>query len=373
MNLNPTRVLAKPLSIKSAIALVLLALYAAAAVVFFIYWVNPSLNGLTDQKIAADSDKYLYMAEVLHKGLNDPLVYAALASFPNTLWMPVLIAYLVNSTVWTAGLDVIIFGLSLLLFARAASINLPSFALLLLVNLTTTISLLSVNKEIVDLFVAALFCYFLATNRKRYLWLALLIAFLNRYEVLLALLSFLALKSKLNPWRTRRGLTLFLFVGALSVILPLLASKTLAYKFAEAQGASLIVGLDKLEMNYFFILAVVPKILQNLFGEFFSPTAMANYSFQDLANSYVLLSNNIATALVFLMLWMKGRLRFRTIESDWIYLAAVVSLIMAISLVIQPRYFYFVYVLLCFEAAQKRVGEVPPAFLRNIHPRATYA
>jgi hypothetical protein len=373
MNLNPLQILSARVPIKSAILALLLALYAAFAIVFFIYWMNPSLNGLTDQRIAADSSTYIYMAEVLRKGLVDPAVYSALARFPNTLWMPVFIAYFLKSTIWIAVLDVMIFVLSLLLFKRAARISLLFFIALLLMNLTTTVSLLSVNKEIIDLLVAALFCYRLSSNRKRYGYLALLLAFLNRWEISLALLTFLFLKSKLNPWRTRRWRTLILFVCFLTVVLPLLASKTLALKFEEAQGAVLIAFFDKLEMNYLFVVAVLPKIAQNLFGEFFSPTAMGNYSFQDLANSWILLSNNIATTLVFVVLWMKGRLRIRSVESDWLYLAGITSVVMAISLVIQPRYFYFVYVLLCFEAAQQKIGDMSPGALCKNRPKVLYA
>jgi hypothetical protein len=118
---------------------------------------------------------------------------------------------------------------------------------------------------------------------------------------------------------------------------------------------------------------VLPKIGENFFGELLNPTAMAGYSLNDLANSYILLSNNIATAFVLFMLWAKGRLRLRSINSDWLYLAVIVSLVMAISLVIQPRYFYLVYVLLCFEVAQTRTDDLPPAILRMIRPRTRYA
>ena len=64
------------------------------------------------------------------------------------------------------------------------------------------------------------------------------------------------------------------------------------------------------------------------------------------------LLNNLATAVVFFVLVKKRALRVR---SDLIYFAVLGCVVMAVSLVIQPRYFYFVYVLLCFQAAQTEV------------------
>jgi hypothetical protein len=109
-----------------------------------------------------------------------------------------------------------------------------------------------------------------------------------------------------------------------------------------------------MEMHFLFFLAAVPKIAENLFGEFLNPATISRYTLEDLANSYILLFNNLATLLVILKLQMKGRFRLKSIQSDLMYLAALSSLVMSISLVIQPRYFYIVYVLLCMEAARKQ-------------------
>jgi hypothetical protein len=42
--------------------------YALACVIIFFQWVNPSLEGTTSQRIAADSFTYLYMADALREG-----------------------------------------------------------------------------------------------------------------------------------------------------------------------------------------------------------------------------------------------------------------------------------------------------------------
>ena len=343
-----------------------LVVYAAASLLFFAFWVNPSLDGLTGQHIAADSSTYIYMANVLRQHTYDPAVYLALDAFPNTLWVPVFIAYILNDTVLTVFLNIGIFMLSIRLLTKSAIIDVPCLLFLLIINLTTTVSLLSVNKEIIDLLVLALFCCFLASKRKAYLLLSLLLALLNRYEVFLAFVAFLSLRSRLNPLRARRWLTLFIFLCVLGILIPLVATHGLAKNFAEAvaeaqgaQGGGTVAFFDQLELHYLFIISAIPKIGENLFGEFLNPFRITNYSFSDLANSYILLSNNLSTALVLFYLWMKGRLAIRSIYSDWMYLAMTAAALMSISLVIQPRYFYLVYVLLCFEAARKESTSVP--------------
>lgn len=50
----------------------------------------------------------------------------------------------------------------------------------------------------------------------------------------------------------------------------------------------------------------------------------------------------------------------------------ILSLIMSIALVIQPRYFYLVYVLLCFEAARVKT-ESPLRAPQSNHRSIEYA
>lgn len=336
------------------ICLEILAVYIPVCAVAFWLWVNPSLLGQTSQHIAADSSTYIYMADVLREHKDDPLVYAALAHFPNTLWMPVAIAYALNNTVLTVFFNLGILWLSLTLIRRAFDLDNVYLLLLLLLNPTTVISLLSVNKEIIDLLSIACFCCYLVRGRRSCLWVAFLLALFNRYEVLVCFLLFLAIRSRLNPWRERRWLSLFLLLCAFSILLPLVSSHTIADRLAEAEGGGMVTLLDQMQMHFLFFIAAMPKIIENLFGEFLNPGAMAKYSLEDLANSYILLLNNLATAFVLVKLRMRGRFRLRSIQSDLMYLAALTSLVMSISPVIQPRYFYLVYVLLCIEASRKQ-------------------
>lgn len=345
----------------------IIALYIPLCAVAFWLWVNPSLTGATSQHIAADSSTYIYMADVLREHIEDPAVYAALARFPNTLWMPVGIAYALNSTVLTVVFNLGLLSLSLMLIGRAVDLDIAYLLFLLLLNPTTVISLLSVNKEIVDLLIVACFCCFLARRSRACLFVALVLALFNRYEFLICLLLFMAMRSRLNPWRGRRWSSLVLLLCGFTILLPLGASHALAERFVEAEGGGIVTFLDQMEMHFLFIFAALPKIAENLLGELLNPATVARYTFEDLANSYILLFNNCATAFVIVRLWMKGRFKVRSIRSDLVYLAAITSIVMSVSLVIQPRYFYVVYVLLCMEATRR---EPRDGWIRNSLPTA---
>lgn len=349
MIFDPAKILCSRIRMGHLALLFFLTIYVIFSFWIFFSWVAPSLDGHIDMRIAADSSTYLYFADTLREGRPDPEVYAALATFPNTLWLPVFLAFVLKSTFAIAIANYAMFFIAIFLLNRTFSISLGIFVALLLLNATTTISLLSVNKEIVDLLVVSIFFF----ARKKESWiliiLSLLLALFNRYEVCLVLMLYLATASKINFWRRRRGATLVGLMIALSIVLPLFASQTLEAHFMEASSSTTVTFLDILEMHYLFAISVIPKVAENFFAELINVSKWTTaYGLTDIANSYILLSNNLAMLIVFFILFKK---RAFTLKSDLIYFASLGCVIMAISLVIQPRYFYFIYVVLCIQAA----------------------
>jgi hypothetical protein len=356
MDFNPAKLLLKKIEFRSAMLLPLLGLYILAAVYAFSQWVEPSLDGRTDDHIAADSITYSYFADTLREGRNDPFVIAALSTFPNSFWFPVLLAFLLKYPVVIALFDCAVFLAGIFLLSEVFSLSIGLFVLLLLVNATTAISLLSVNKEIIDFFVTALFLFSLKKRYRGLILISFCFALLNRFEIFMVMSLFLIAESRVNPLRKRRGLTIAAIAIAFSVLLPTIASASLASRFEEASSAGLVAMLDMLEMHYLYFVAVVPKVMENLFGELINYPHWRSYTFSDPATSYFLLSNNLATALVIFILAVKRKI---TLRSQMIYLAAIGYVVMAVALVIQPRYFYSAYVLLCIQAAHR---ENDPAF-----------
>jgi hypothetical protein len=364
MTVDPLKILTKRIRVRSLIFVALMILYIGFSLLLFVQWVAPSLEGRTDQHIAADSGTYLYFADSLRQGNVDPFVIAALSTFPNNLWCPVLLALVLKSTFAMVVANYAMFFFALVLLKKSFSFSAGVFVGLLLLNATTTVSLLSVNKEIVDLLAVSLFLFARRSSSKSLLLLALLLAVFNRFQVCGVMVLFLLVESKLNPWVRRRVMTLSLLTLLLSVMLPLLASKTLDARFEEASSGGIVTLLDSLEMHYLYGVAVIPKIAENFFGELVNVSKWkTSYDFSDLANSYILLSNNLATAIVFVILAIK---RGFSLRSDLIYLAMLGCIVMAVSLVIQPRYFYFAYVLLCLQAS---VNDGKPAEGLSLHKR----
>jgi len=352
-NANTLAFLVHPRKVTFWLALGLLAVYGSLCAVLFLQWMNPTLTGKSDQRIAADSGTYIYMADGLRDGRAEPWVYAALASFPNTLWMPVFLAFAIPNTFCMAGLNLAIFGISIQLFRKTAAISTGLFVALLILNPITTVSILSVNKEIVDLFAVAMFCFGLARKRKWIICAALFLSLLNRYEVCLAMMVLLFVQGRFNPLRKHRNVTIAIFVVLLTILLPVFASQALSSRFEEASNAGLIAALDGLEMHFLFFVAVLPKILEAIFGELLNTSHWAQYSTDDLANSYILFLSNLAFLAAIVALIAKKQF---SIRSDWMYFTVLGAILMSVSLVIQPRYYYFCYVLICFQAAHRVHG-----------------
>jgi hypothetical protein len=265
-----------------------------------------------------------------------------------------MIALALKSTVTIAIANVTVFIVSVYLLKRSSPrMQLDAFLALLLANATTLISLLSVNKEMIDLLVISLFCFSRSTHRRLPMIVSLIIAIVNRYEVGVMLLLFLFIQSRANPLKNRRSLTLCAIVVMLTLLLPILAMESLSTRFVEVQElghAGVLEFLDNLEMHFLFFVAIIPKLGEVMFGELLNlPSRWATYTLQDAANSYILVLNNLANVLVLTVLFWKGAFR---IKNDWIYLATICAIVVSISVVTQPRYFYLCYVLLCVQAAQ---------------------
>lgn len=334
-------ILFERVTIQSATLAGLLACYVVFSLILFVERINPSLDGRSDEHIAADSVTYIYIADCLREGRNDPFALVAMAAFPNTVWFPVLLTMALRSTFAIVVLNYAMLLAAVLLFKRWLSFSTGAFMALLLLNPTTTISLLSVNKEIVDLLAVSLCLYAYRTRRPGVLVGSLLLAFLNRYEVCVVMVCFLLAGTRVNPWRRQRTMTVAAVIVGLSGLLPLFGSSALAGRFEQASNAGLVAQLDTLEMHYLYAVAVIPKVAENLFGEL----ALG------LDRSYILWFNNLADVIVLLVL---ARRHLLTLRSDLIFFCTVGAAMMAVSLVIQPRYFYFIYALLCLRAAQRR-------------------
>lgn len=343
--------------------------YLVISVLLFVFWVNPSLVGDNNNHIGADSGTYMMFAKSLRDGDNDPFVLASLSTFPNTLWGPVLVGLALNSTVAIMLANYAILVLSLWLITRAAEVDFAFLLFLIFANVTTSISLLTLNKEIFDLLANSLFIYYLARGKRSALFAGLVISAVCRYETCAVMAMYLLLLSRWNMFRHSRKSTLILVSVALSVILSAFLAGNMEFRLQEATetatSGGLLLLLDSLQTHYLFFVAAIPKILDNLFAELINVSHWSIYSWDDPANTFFLLGNNLANLGILAYLILKRRFSLR---SNLVYYACLSALFMSTALIIQPRYFYGAYIMLCVEAARVR-----PERLRATPTRSLYA
>jgi hypothetical protein len=249
--------------------------------------------------------------------------------------------------------NIAVFISSVAILAKTYHLSPIGLVGLLLLNVTTTTSLLCVNKEILDLFCVSLFLYSLHSKRRGLLLVALALSFLNRYEISIVMVLFLLAQSTLNPLKLRRLATLLALVFFLSFAIPPLLGHELTRRFAESEYAGFVRILDTLQLNYLYFVAVLPKIAENLFGQLLNPQVWQSPT----SWLYINFFNNLSYLVLLLVIMLRGELKLR---SDFIYLGAIGSVFVAQSLVIQPRYFYFLYVLLCLQIAVKKQTSILP-------------
>src|ERR1700722_2329326 len=92
------KILTNRFQIKSLIFVGLFAAYVMLTFAIFFLAVIPSyVEGTTSKVFAVDSTQYVYMADSLREGRNEPWVLGAMYSFPNSLWTPVGLSLLLNS------------------------------------------------------------------------------------------------------------------------------------------------------------------------------------------------------------------------------------------------------------------------------------
>lgn len=355
MNLQPMQLLSRRVKFTSAFAVPLLVLYACAVFLIFFRGVVPSYkNGTTSEEFSVDSTIYTEYADTLREGIPNPLVLESLARFPNTLWTPVALSYFLNSPLLELVFNLAVFSLSILILGRSLPISRTHLIFLLVLNATTMTSLLCVNKEILDLLCLALFVYSRTQKKRAFLYLALIIALLNRFEIALVLLAYVLAQSRLNPWKEKRFATILLLLVFLNFAMPIWAAHDLAKRFEEAQSAGVIRALDELQLHYLYILAVIPKIADNLFSALLNPAVWSTPS----SWLYINFLDNLAyVALLSLVI---ARRQFK-LRNDLIYLGTMGAVLVAQSMVYQPRYFYFLYVLLCLQASYE--GSNGPAIV----------
>lgn len=343
-----------PLHLKYTTLALFLCLYVLSLVLVFYYYIQPSLTGNIELRIAADSSTYKYFAELINQTgglINSDSV--PLISLSGNLLGPVILATLLNNNdIAIAIFNVTLFALTYFILVKNISVNKSLLLSLLLINPLMYLSLLCINKEIIGFAVMSLFaCYLNNKKNIKFLIISLLLSIMVRWELTFVMILFILLNNNHFIFNNNRILTLIIMIIAITIIYPSLASDVDTILSSENIEGNTIVALTDMQRNYQFFISAIPKMLFNLFG-----TALSWFStlYIEKTNivANIIIGSEICNLLIITVLLLKRKI---TIRSDYLYFYVFSLLLFSLTPFAQSRYMFPCYVLLCLELCRKRM------------------
>lgn len=286
------------------------------------------------------------------------------ANASGNLFGPVLEAEVLRTDFNVAVFNCLLFIFCLSILRDMPQFDRATFLLLMMINPFLLVSMISLNKEIFALAGIIVFIRYTDAKRFRLFWLAfaLILSLFARWQQVLVMLIYVAYELKISPLRGRRrwgiAVTLLGFTIAYGLIYRI-APFFFKPLLAQAEGGHTIVILDNIQANFGFPLVVIPKILMNCMGRLISPGYfLRSYVFEDFTNWRDQIFMQMHTLfLTILLVGMFFRRKLR-LQHATVYLLALYLLMTAINPMVQPRYEYAAYVLLCLEASRYfRLGQ----------------
>jgi hypothetical protein len=337
----------------------------------------------SDLRLGADSQTYFDLADMLRQGgaqqgqlmglgaNASPQTYSDLADMLRqngthrvefiglgaNFIGPILMALVMKTPLGVMAGNMALFVFAIAICSPIENLSRTTLALLLALNATTLVSLVTLNKEIFALVASLLLCRYLYTESKSKLLLAAILIFgvMARWEQSAITLLFLFFRREGSFFRRHPYAALSLVIAVITFAYPLALNSRgmdLSAFTDQAQSGNGVLVLNQLQSSYGFPLVVIPKALMLLFERLLSPaywlTDYLRQDFTDLANQYVIHLHCLAMLVLLLVALLKGRLRM---SRPLPFFMALYLIITAANPFIQPRYEYPIYVLLCFELA----------------------
>ena len=231
-------------------------------------------------------------------------------------WGPPLQALILQTPFWIMGCNILLFLAAIQSCASVAGLSRTKLGLLLALNATTMVSLITLNKEIFALTASLLLCRYIYTEGRSWLLLSfiLLVGLLARWQQTAMTMLFLFLFRRNSFTRRHPFITLLSFVAAITVAYPFalhFAGADLTSFTDQAKGGGAIVFLDRVQANFGFPLVLLPKAGMSLFGHLVTPWYWFgeywHQDFDDLANQVVINLHCLAMLIIFIVALAKGR------------------------------------------------------------------
>lgn len=348
-----------------AIRDMLFVLYTAIVFVFFVFFANPYLEGISGMRWAADSGFYL---DISKHGLEYANVEAI--NLINSIG-PVAIAKIAgNNNLFIAFFNYVLFLASFVLLSSVKSVNQAKIFALMIINPMMLVSITTLNKEIIGFFVMSLLLYCLRVwedNNKIYV-LLLIASLLVRWQMLVVFFTFVTFRKFFTDkkWVTSRPLSILILLVIISIACPILrdvgfTESAEAWSVTDGNSFGTIYLLNELQNNYLFFLSFVPKALMNLV--IIDPTIPSKIAegasaqgYFDMYNYWIVPLHTIMTIITIVLSSSKSKFSLR---KDGYYIASIYCVIFAISPFIQPRYFFPLYAILCLESSSNLIVPKP--------------
>lgn len=347
---------------------------------YFIFFeaIAPVANFQIMPTIAADSGSYWRASGLRTTNFADENGSDSSTSshLYGNLFGPVIQAKILRTDFNVALFNCLLFVFCLSLLRSMPQFDRATFLLLMMIDPFLLASLVTLNKEIFALAGIIVFARYAYAKRFRLWWLslALILSLFARWQQVLVMLIYVAFEARISPLRGRPRWGVAITVLGFTIgygLVYRLAPFVFAALLAQAEGGHAILILDNIQANFGFPLVAVPKILMNCMGHFSSPGYFLHVYFtEDFTNwrDQIFLQMHtlfLTTLLVGMLLSSKLRLKHPPV-----YLLALYLLMTAINPMVQPRYEYAAYVLLCLEASRYfRLGPEDEASDTALSPR----
>jgi hypothetical protein len=350
----PSLFKARPVRVWVVIGLFVMYLIFSFAI--FFESIAPVANFYIEPLIANDSPTYWQASGVRTTNFADQEQTGADAG--SNLFGPVLEAEALRTDLNVALFNTFLFLFCLVVLRGMPEFDRATFLLLMMINPFLIAALITLNKEIFALAGIVVFIRYTSAKKFRLWWLglALILSLFARWQQMAVIVIYVLLESRISPVRGRPrwgiALTVVIFTVAYALVYRL-APFAIASLLAQAETGHTVLMLDNIQANFGFPLVAIPKIMMNCLGRFATPSYFLNgYPYEDFTDwrdQFFMHMHTFLLSALLLGMLLRGKLR---LKHPTVYLLVLYLLMTAVNPMVQPRYEYAAYVLLCLEASR---------------------
>jgi hypothetical protein len=347
----------KPRSLNKWLFMGIFCAYLTFCWACFFWFEQPRIDHESGYRFGADSPTYWDYVDYRKEHVDTK---SNLVRFDANYFGPVAIGTILQSAIAVNFLNILLFFLAVEVACTIPGVDRYKLIFLLMICSETAPALVTLNKEIMVLVSALLMAKYLYSKKRSLLLLGVifLFSFVTRWEQIVILLVFLFLQRRGSVFQRNPWFAVSTVIAGLTVsygLVAMVAGPAMVSFTRFADGGGTIVLLNKIQAHFGFPLVMIPKILMDVSGEVLRPYSFlkgmsTRTNFSDIHTWFILPAFSLAMIPVLVIAYRRGRLDPRRPTA---LLAIIYLLVVAITPFAQPRYNYFVYVLLALELAKK--------------------